>query len=133
MKLIASLAAAALFFGSTAVAQPTTSETNFEEIVFISEPVIQPIPEQPEQPSVEYDERQLDCIARVMHHEARGEGRKGQLAVGYVVLNRAEDPRFPSTPCRVATQPWQFSYFKLNRTAALAEWRGLWPGLGRCL
>ncbi|MDX6749199.1 cell wall hydrolase [Geminicoccaceae bacterium 1502E] len=34
-------------------------------------------------------------LALNMYHEARGEGRMGMLAVGWVVLNRSEDRAFP--------------------------------------
>ena len=84
------------------------------EVAFVESPMIQEIPEQPE-PQLEVSEQQIDCLARVMHHEARGEGRRGQMAVGYVVVNRKHDSRFPSTICRVTTQPYQFSNFRLNK------------------
>jgi spore germination cell wall hydrolase CwlJ-like protein len=36
-------------------------------------------------------------LALNLYHEARGEGSLGMLAVGWVVLNRLADPRFPGT------------------------------------
>jgi N-acetylmuramoyl-L-alanine amidase len=41
--------------------------------------------------------RELIMLARVIHGEARGEGYKGQVAVGAVVLNRLQSPLFPKT------------------------------------
>ena len=51
------------------------------------------------------------CLSSVIHHEARGEPREGQIAVASVVLNRVEDPRFPNTVCGVVKQPKQFSWY----------------------
>jgi spore germination cell wall hydrolase CwlJ-like protein len=56
------------------------------------------------------------CLAEAMYWEARGEGRRGMIAVGWTVLNRVRSPRFPSTPCRVVHQggerpPCQFYYW----------------------
>jgi spore germination cell wall hydrolase CwlJ-like protein len=36
-------------------------------------------------------------LALNIYNEARGEGRKGMIAVGWVVLNRLADPAFPRT------------------------------------
>ena len=51
----------------------------------------------------------IDIVAKTCWGEARGEGRKGMQAVAEVILNRAEDKRWPRTPADVAQQPWQFS------------------------
>ena len=50
-----------------------------------------------------------DYMARTMWAEARGEGDIGMRAVGHVVLNRANDSRWPSAIEAVVTQPGQFS------------------------
>lgn len=49
-------------------------------------------------------DRELDCLARNIYHESRGESREGKLAVGLVTLNRARDNRFPNTVCGVVNQ-----------------------------
>ncbi|WP_170297715.1 cell wall hydrolase [Paracoccus litorisediminis] len=49
------------------------------------------------------------CLTRVVYHEARGESLKGQKAVAHVVLNRAEDDRYPDDVCAVTKQPAQFA------------------------
>jgi len=49
----------------------------------------------------EHDRRQIQCMARNAYYEARGEGRQGMIAVSNVVMNRASDGRWPSTPCGV--------------------------------
>ncbi|MFN0115313.1 MAG: cell wall hydrolase [Paracoccaceae bacterium] len=47
---------------------------------------------------------ELDCLARAVYFEARGESLKGQVAVAEVVLNRAASPDFPGTICAVVEQ-----------------------------
>ena len=48
--------------------------------------------------------KQMSCLAEALYFEARGESIQGQLAVGEVVLNRVEDPRFPNSICKVINQ-----------------------------
>ncbi len=55
--------------------------------------------------------KQLECIATSTYHEARGESEKGMLATIFVVLNRTKHKGFPSTPCKVISQPNQFSWY----------------------
>jgi spore germination cell wall hydrolase CwlJ-like protein len=60
------------------------------------------------------DEQQ--CLALAMYWEARGEGRPGMVAVGWIILNRAGSQHFPATPCAVVYQgsersPCQFSWW----------------------
>jgi len=55
---------------------------------------------------------EMDCLARAVYHEARGEPLEGQLAVANVVLNRAASGRYPTTLCGVVRQPWQFSFVR---------------------
>lgn len=56
-----------------------------------------------------------ECLASAIYFEARGESLDGQLAVAQVVLNRAASGRYPSTICKVVTQPWQFSFIQHGR------------------
>lgn len=44
------------------------------------------------------------CLAENIYYEARSEDIRGQFAVASVTLNRAKDPRFPSTVCGVVKQ-----------------------------
>ena len=46
----------------------------------------------------------LNCLASVIYHEARGEPKIGQLAVAHVVINRMESGRFPDSLCDVVYQ-----------------------------
>lgn len=55
------------------------------------------------------DDEDLMRMAAIMYCEARGEPYEGILAVGTVVMNRVEDPRFPNTIEEVIMSPKQFS------------------------
>jgi N-acetylmuramoyl-L-alanine amidase len=61
----------------------------------------------PSKPSIEVD---LDCLAKTIYHEARGETHLGQIGVAWVVLNRVNSGLFPTTVCRVISQPGQFPW-----------------------
>lgn len=51
-----------------------------------------------------HDKKQIQCMAENTYFEAGHEPVKGRIAVNNVVLNRAKDDRFPSTPCGVINQ-----------------------------
>ena len=51
----------------------------------------------------------LEVMARTLWAEARGEPYEGQVAVAWVIRNRAADKRWPRTIHQVCKQPWQFS------------------------
>ena len=51
-----------------------------------------------------HDKQQIKCMAENTYFEAGHEPKKGKIAVNNVVLNRAKDKRFPSTPCGVINQ-----------------------------
>ena len=50
-----------------------------------------------------------DMLAALIHAEARGEPYQGKVAVGAVVLNRVDDPRWPDTVEAVVLQSGQFA------------------------
>jgi spore germination cell wall hydrolase CwlJ-like protein len=52
---------------------------------------------------------EINCLAKAVYHEARGEPREGQLAIAKTVLNRVSDPKFPKSVCKVVYQPNQFT------------------------
>ena len=65
-------------------------------------------------------------MALNMYHEARGEGRKGMLAVGWVVLNRMADRAYPATVTAVVYQGCQFSWVcdgRSDRPRDARSWR----------
>lgn len=55
-------------------------------------------------------ERQVECLAKNIYFEARGEPRKGQLAVAHVTINRTKSSRFPDDVCSVVYAKKQFSW-----------------------
>lgn len=54
--------------------------------------------------SVKDRERQLDCLAKNIYHEAKGESFEGKVAVAQVTMNRAESGKFPKDVCGVVYQ-----------------------------
>ena len=75
-------------------------------------PPVAIVPEPQPDPAAE-----LDCLAKTIYFEARGESQKGQRAVAAVVLNRVKSSRFPDTICEVvhqggtASRDCQFSWW----------------------
>jgi len=55
-------------------------------------------------------ERELNCLAMNIYHEARGEPLGGQFAVAFVTMNRVASVRYPSSVCSVVWQRSQFSW-----------------------
>jgi spore germination cell wall hydrolase CwlJ-like protein len=51
---------------------------------------------------------ELECMAKVVMHEAANQPRSGQLAVAQVIMNRVGQSRFGETVCAVVNQPGQF-------------------------
>jgi spore germination cell wall hydrolase CwlJ-like protein len=54
------------------------------------------------------DAHELECMAKVVHHESRGQPRRGQLAVAQALINRLKAGRFGDSICAVAAQRGQF-------------------------
>lgn len=67
-----------------------------------------------------------ECLMRAMYFESNRSSEEGMLAVGTVVMNRAEDRRYPRSVCGVVGQKNQFAPgvmhkpMKEKRSAALA-------------
>ncbi|WP_341365929.1 cell wall hydrolase [Yoonia sp. BS5-3] len=51
----------------------------------------------------------IDCMARAMYFESNRSSRDGMIAVGSVVMNRAQSADFPNAVCAVVSQPNQFA------------------------
>ncbi|GHA21201.1 hypothetical protein GCM10007989_15520 [Devosia pacifica] len=49
-------------------------------------------------------DKERDCLAQAIYHEARGESASGQMAVANVIVNRALSNRYPSSLCGVVYQ-----------------------------
>jgi spore germination cell wall hydrolase CwlJ-like protein len=52
----------------------------------------------------DFHARSLDCLARNVYYEARGESSAGQYAVAEVTMNRKASPLYPKTVCEVVYQ-----------------------------
>lgn len=53
---------------------------------------------------------ELECMAKNLYFEARGEAEAGQFLVGFVTMNRVRDKRWPDTICKVIYQRNQFEW-----------------------
>lgn len=53
---------------------------------------------------------ELDCLAKNIYHEARGEPLKGQIAVAQVTINRVRSGKFQDTVCGTVFAYKQFSW-----------------------
>lgn len=114
-----------------AVAPPLTDETvpvvspEPSKIEFVAQEVAQPLPAVGTEPRAASLSqlvetmpvgtglsREMECLAGAIYFEARGEPLAGQLAVGQVVVNRAESGRFPADYCGVVYQKSQFSFVR---------------------
>lgn len=56
-----------------------------------------------------------ECMMRAMYFESNRSSADGMLAVGTVVMNRVNDPRYPKTVCGVVGQKNQFAQGVLTR------------------
>lgn len=68
--------------------------------------------------------KDVDCLAKNIYYEARGEPVSGQIAVALVTINRVESTRYADTICGVVYQKGQFSWTK-SPTKRVSEesWR----------
>lgn len=82
-------------------------------------------------PTAKANTSEAACLATVMHHEARGEGQRGQTAVAYVVLNRTRDRNYPKSICSVVYQRGQFS--DIHRASLPANTRNYFLTLANTL
>jgi spore germination cell wall hydrolase CwlJ-like protein len=63
----------------------------------------------------EFHARHLECLARNVYYEARGESTAGQYAVAEVTMNRKASPHYPKTVCEVVYQREAFSWTGMGR------------------
>jgi len=61
-----------------------------------------------------YDSTQMNCLALVGYHEAKGESDRGMIAVMQVTMNRVKSEKFADTICSVVYSPNQYSWSKPN-------------------
>lgn len=69
---------------------------------------------------------EMRCLASAIYFESRGETLEGQLAVGRVIINRAESGRFPTSYCGVVYQPSQFSFIQGKKMPKVREHSSGW-------
>lgn len=109
---------------STPQTAPAAQPAETGDVRFVSHEVVQPLPgaasaadtadtlaelvdDMPPEAELSND---MQCLAGAIYFEARGEPLLGQLAVGRVIIDRAESGRFPDSYCGVVYQPGQFSF-----------------------
>jgi spore germination cell wall hydrolase CwlJ-like protein len=70
---------------------------------------------------------EIDMLTAMIYCEARGESYEGQLAVGYVIMNRVRSTKFPNSSEGVLSAPRQFEPYGTGRyqTVLAAYWEGL--------
>lgn len=65
------------------------------------------VPHSKTQPAKAQD---IECLAKNIYHEARGEGLHGQIAVAQVTVNRVASGKFQSSICQTVYARKQFSW-----------------------
>jgi len=105
-----------LFINDVVLYKPSQPPAHQVKTILVEEPKPAPIVVA-EKPKPKTD---VECLASVIYHEARGESVDGQIAVGNVVLNRVKSRHYPRSVCGVAFQPKQFTGLtrvKYNKSA----------------
>ena len=112
-----------------------------QEITFVANEVVQPVAAPVAPANVEASSlrelvssmdkdaeltEQLRCLAGAVYFEARGEPLDGQLAVAEVVINRAQDSRWPASYCGVVYQRAQFSFVRGGKMPAINTSKATW-------
>jgi len=68
------------------------------------------------------DTVQLDCLAKNIYYEARGESAKGKMMVAMVVIERTRSPHFPATICGVVHQANTDSAGRIIKNQCAFSW-----------
>jgi len=82
-------------------------------VLSLSFPVASSAPLRPTnyQYKLQHTKKDVECLAKNIYYEARGESQKGKIAVAQVTLNRVIHPsEFNKTICGVVYQKDQFSW-----------------------
>ncbi|MBQ2413227.1 MAG: cell wall hydrolase, partial [Anaerotignum sp.] len=89
----------------------------------------------PEDSGIRYGElnltqNELDMLTAMIYCESRGESYEGQLAVGYVIMNRVRSSKFPNSLEAVLSAPRQFEPYGSGRfnIVLTAYWEDI-PGV----
>lgn len=125
-KLLEGLLVSALIVtgANAALAQALPTEP---EVLSVSPPVevieeVVPTPEIVTTPERQANTAEINCLARNVYFEARGEGQRGMRAVAHVTMNRTEARGFRKTVCGVVHQPGQFSWVGNGRSPSGSLW-----------
>lgn len=62
----------------------------------------------------EWHAKEIQCLAKNVYFEARGESLTGKIAVANVTLNRVRSNKFPDSVCAVITQAKTYKNWKGN-------------------
>lgn len=62
----------------------------------------------------EWHSKEIQCLAKNVYFEARGESLTGKIAVANVTLNRVRSNKFPDSVCAVITQAKTYKNWKGN-------------------
>ncbi|PXA99131.1 cell wall hydrolase [Nostoc sp. 3335mG] len=92
---------------STPVADSPAPVT-FAQPAAIVQPLPEPEPAVTEAETASLDKREVECVAKVVVHEAGNQPHKGQLAVAQVIRARMKSGRFADSACGVVKQRGQF-------------------------
>lgn len=90
---------------------PAALPSGAEAVIAPDLPAAEPMPASVELSQVDaprVDARQVECVAKIILHEAATEPREGRVAVAQVIRTRMRDRRFAPTACAVAKQRGQF-------------------------
>jgi spore germination cell wall hydrolase CwlJ-like protein len=78
-------------------------------LVFFTEETYTQTISEIEQEEIVADSKQIECLAKNIYYESRGEPKMGQIIVARVVMNRVEHGDFHNSPCEVI---YAFGYVK---------------------
>ncbi len=85
--------------------------------LFVAKPAEAITPQQ----QIEHTTKDIDCLAKNIYYEARGESDKGKYAVAQVVINRMKSNKYPKKVCQVIYQKGQFSWTKTKNAMPKGE------------
>jgi N-acetylmuramoyl-L-alanine amidase len=128
--MLIAAATGAMGFAAMPTAEPALAYNLDQQLAFDANVVDDGIDQVIKQQQVatdpaELSDAQLECLAKVVLHEAGNQPRQGQLAVAQLIMNRVAHGRFGETVCQVVNQPGQFfrtaSYNPRRDSAAWAN------------
>ncbi len=131
--------------GETEADDAEAGDSAAQDIVFISEPVVQKLVPENDEADQElatefaslrdmvaaHDQpsglsREQECLAGTVYFESKGESLAGQLAVAEVVLARRDSRRWPNSICGVVYQRSQFSFVRGGRMPSINKSSRAW-------